>query len=302
MNSNKLHGIIFALIAAICNSSIGIFSVKLFQAGLTANEIAFYKCLVGFLIIGLTLAIARRWKTAFYFIKTRWRAGLVCAFFGFFIPYHFETEAYINDNVSSVVFVLFGSSTVFLFILSALVEKRFFSVQEIMATCLSLFGLYLIFSQGQGIRIGLSKGLFFACIAGIGYGTFLFLTKKLNFGAGLSRIFSLLFFGSLYLSLPFASTIHPVELGINDFLFIICLTVLPTIGGFWFTTKALTMVSSQSVQLVELSEPMFAVIFSRLFLGQYTTDLQYLGGCLIFFAILFYECPFTTRLSRKKSH
>ncbi|EDY0039457.1 EamA/RhaT family transporter, partial [Salmonella enterica] len=52
MNSNKLHGIIFALIAAICNSSIGIFSVKLFQAGLTANEIAFYKCLVGFLIIG----------------------------------------------------------------------------------------------------------------------------------------------------------------------------------------------------------------------------------------------------------
>ncbi|ECH6006309.1 EamA family transporter, partial [Salmonella enterica] len=153
MNSNKLHGIIFALIAAICNSSIGIFSVKLFQAGLTANEIAFYKCLVGFLIIGLTLAIARRWKTAFYFIKTRWRAGLVCAFFGFFIPYHFETEAYINDNVSSVVFVLFGSSTVFLFILSALVEKRFFSVQEIMATCLSLFGLYLIFSQGQGIRI-----------------------------------------------------------------------------------------------------------------------------------------------------
>ncbi|ECW2152030.1 EamA/RhaT family transporter, partial [Salmonella enterica] len=32
------------------------------------------------------------------------------------------------------------------------------------------------------------------------------------------------------------------------------------------------------------------------------TDLQYLGGCLIFFAILFYECPFTTRLSRKKSH
>lgn len=85
---------------------------------------------------------------------------MVCAFFGFFIPYHFETEAYINDNVSSVVFVLFGSSTVFLFILSALVEKRFFSVQEIMATCLSLFGLYLIFLKAVASVLGLVKDYF----------------------------------------------------------------------------------------------------------------------------------------------
>ncbi|HGA5942127.1 TPA: EamA family transporter, partial [Salmonella enterica subsp. enterica serovar Saintpaul] len=70
---------------------------------------------------------------------------------------------------------------------------------------------------------------------------------------------------------------------------LIGLAILPTIGGFWCTTKALTLTSSQSVQLIELSEPVFAILFSTIFLGQIASTMQYIGGGLIFLAIIFYE-------------
>lgn len=46
MKSAKYAGIIYALLAAIFNGTVGVMSVKLFQSGLSANEIAFYKCLI----------------------------------------------------------------------------------------------------------------------------------------------------------------------------------------------------------------------------------------------------------------
>ncbi|MDJ7173900.1 DMT family transporter [Salmonella enterica] len=115
------------------------------------------------------------------------------------------------------------------------------------------------------------------------------MSKRLSFGSGLSQMFTLLLFGSFYLFVPYEQTRDLTSVSTLSIILLIALAVLPTIGGFWCTTKALTLTSSQSVQLVELSEPVFAILFSAVFLGQQATLIQYIGGLLIFSVIIFYE-------------
>ncbi|EHU7139077.1 DMT family transporter [Salmonella enterica] len=298
MKTNRVSGLIYALIAAMCNGTVGVLSVKLFQAGMSANEVAFYKCLIGFIIIFLIILLSGKLKFTFNFVKEKWPAGIICSFFGFFILYHFETTAYITLNVSSVVFTLFGSATVFLFLLSALMEKRFFNLSEAITIAISVAGLYLIFMCDKKENISFSYGLFFASIAGIGYGTFLYLSKKMKFGSGLPQMFTLLLFGSFCLFIPYTQGVKLIDINILSISILIGLAILPTIGGFWCTTKALTLTSSQSVQLIELSEPVFAIFFSALFLGQIANTIQYIGGGLIFLAIIFYEFNLLHKIQR----
>ncbi|EDV3838494.1 DMT family transporter, partial [Salmonella enterica subsp. diarizonae] len=113
--------------------------------------------------------------------------------------------------------------------------------------------------------------------------------KRMKFGSGLPQMFTLLLFGSFYLFIPYTQGIKNIDISIFSISILIGLAILPTIGGFWCTTKALTLTSSQSVQLIELSEPVFAILFSTIFLGQIASTMQYIGGGLIFLSIIFYE-------------
>lgn len=298
MKINRISGLVYALIAAMCNGTVGVLSVKLFQTGMSANEVAFYKCLIGFIIIFSMILLSGKLNVTFNFVKEKWLVGIICSFFGFFILYHFETAAYTTSNVSSVVFTLFGSATVFLFLLSALIEKRFFNLSEAITIVIAMLGLYLIFIHDEKTNISLNYGLFLASVAGIGYGTFLYLSKKMKFGSGLPQMFTLLLFGSFYLFIPYIQGVKNINISILSISILIGLAILPTIGGFWCTTKALTLTSSQSVQLIELSEPVFAIFFSTLFLGQIASTMQYIGGGLIFFAIIFYEFNLLHKIQR----
>ncbi|ECK2142521.1 DMT family transporter [Salmonella enterica subsp. enterica serovar Enteritidis] len=296
MKSAKYAGIIYALLAAIFNGTVGVMSVKLFQAGLSSDEVAFYKCLIGLFILLTIIICTGKLKQVIHFAKSKWLVGLICAFFGFFMLYHFETKAYTTTKVSIVVFVLFGSATIFSFLLSAITEKRLLLFKEIVTIILSICGLYMIFTQDGGMNIQFNEGLISAIIAGFGYGGFLFLSRKLRFGAGIPQMFILLFFGSVYLFIPFEKNVDIYSLDVWNITLLVLLAVLPTIGGFWCTTKALTLTSSQSVQLIELSEPIFTIIFSLLLLGQQPTWIQIAGGSLIFASIFIHEFNIIERL------
>ncbi|EBJ3538076.1 DMT family transporter [Salmonella enterica] len=296
MKSAKYAGIIYAFLAAIFNGTVGVMSVKLFQAGFSSDEVAFYKCLIGLFILFAIIICTGKINQIANFAKSRWFAGLICAFFGFFMLYHFETKAYTTTKVSIVVFILFGSATIFSFLLSAITERRLLSFKEIVTIILSICGLYMIFTQDGGMNIEFNKGSVSAIIAGFGYGGFLFLSRKLRFGAGIPQMFTLLFFGSVYLFIPFEKNMDIYSMSVWNFTLLVLLAILPTICGFWCTTKALTLTSSQSVQLIELSEPIFTIVFSLLFLGQQPTWVQIAGGSLIFASIFLHEFNIIERL------
>ena len=117
-------GYIYALLAAIFNGMIGIFSVKIMSAGISPYAIAFYKCLIAFLIITSWLIVSKQLGHWINYIKRLWWQLLVASLFGFFVLYFFETAAYKYEKVTIVVFMLLGSAVITTFILSSVLIKN----------------------------------------------------------------------------------------------------------------------------------------------------------------------------------
>ena len=281
-------GIICALLAAIFNGTVGVFSVGLYENGLSSEDIAFLKCLIALLVVGFVLVLSKKTLITLKYFKEKYISIAICSFFGFFTLYFFETAAYKTTNISVVVFFLFGVSTLVTFIGGAIIEKRFFRKNECFSFILALIGIYFVFLGNFRIEGG-SYGLIYSCIAGAGYGLFIVLSKKLSIGSGFSTIFSLLIFGCIYLFVPFAVQYKVLPYDISTIMVLVVLAILPTAGGFWLTTKAIDILEPKSVQLIELTEPIFAIIFSFIFLSQLITLYQVIGGVLIIAAIVISE-------------
>ena len=95
-------------------------------------------------------------------------------------------------------------------------------------------------------------------------------------------------FGIIYLFIPFykEEIVIPNDSSMPS---LIALAILPTIGGFYCTTKALTFLEANKVQLLELTEPLFATLFSYIFLREVISNIEFLGVFLILFAIYISE-------------
>ncbi|WP_434527149.1 EamA family transporter [Photorhabdus asymbiotica] len=58
------------------------------------------------------------------------------------------------------------------------------------------------------------------------------------------------------------------------------LVFLPSIGGFYFTTKAVEKGEASNVQIIETSDPLFSTLFAFLFIDE---TLGWLGAIGAFF-------------------
>ena len=155
---------------------------------------------------------------------------------------------------------------------------------EVASGILAIAGLAFIFGVNETSNDSV-VGIIFAIVAGMGYGIFLTISPRLHIGSGLLVVNSLLLFGVIYLFLPFVADGLVFINDLNTAMLMVFLALLPTIGGFLCTTKALTLLKSEAVQLIELTEPIFALLFSFVFLGQWITFWQMLGGALVIAAI-----------------
>ncbi len=285
---NKKIGYFYAIMAAMLNSLIGIFSVKLISIGLPTYSVSFYKCLLAFIIISGVVFFTSKIKQWMIYLKNNLKKIIICAFLGFFVLYFFETVAYKYIKVPFVVFLLLGVATITTFILKAFLNTKFLKFGEILSCTLSctfaLIGLILLFDVSDFYEQSIF-GVICAVITGMGYGCFLTFSSRFKIGSGLIVVNSLMLFGCIYLLIPFM--IYGVQ-GIHNLTslgFIIALAIFPTIGEFWCTTKALSILSGEPVQLLELTEPIFSIIMAWLILSQKLNLIQLLGGGFVIIAI-----------------
>lgn len=281
--NNKQIGILCALFAAIFNSLIGIFSVNIMNIGMGPYAIAFYKCLIGLIILTSWLVFSKQFIAWFKFIKKFWWQLSVASFFGFFVMYFFETAAYHYEKVTVVVFILLGVATITTFVLSSFFTRKLPHRYDILSCICALVGLSLTFGfSGVG---GSYQGVILALLAGVGYGAFIILSKQFNIGSGMMVVNGLMLFGTIYLAVPFVYEGAVGIANLNSLIQLLLLSLLPTIGGFWCTTKAISLLRGETVQLLELSEPVFSLLFSFIFLSQVLNPWQLLGGVAIILSI-----------------
>ncbi len=252
------------------------------KSGLNPYDIAFLKPAIALLLLSVLLfrtPIKQQKSLISTLRETNFKTVLlhigICALLGIFTLFLFETIAYEFGNASNVVVVLMAAAAIFALIFGKILLQETISFSAVCGTALAIIGIFVISWSGSG-NIWLVMN---ASLAGLGYGLFSVLVKKYHLRGGIYLTAYLLLFGSLYLAVPFLYHAHPLHISGQTALGLLALAILPTILGFYCTTKALHYLTAGKTQVTELSEPIFAAALAWLFL-QEIPGLSFVWGAL----------------------
>lgn len=282
---NKLNRAeFFALIAAILNGSIGIFTRFGFNNGLTPNTLAFWKCFGAFLLILIYCFSNTQLRKQTVELKNSFFQFSILGFLGIFCLYFFETQAFHKASIPLVSFLTYAAGGITILMAATLLKERI-NIYKILSFLFILFGVYIIFLFEKDIT-GSSLGIVFALLGGLGYALFIFMAKFFKIGSGLPQLVWLFGFGSIYLLFPLLYEGFKYPTG-TSIIFVIALILLPTIGGFFFTTKAVKDGEASKVQIIETSDPLFSTLFAFIIFGDSLGLTGYIGAILIIFGLIF---------------
>ena len=107
-------------------------------------------------------------------------------------------------------------------------------------------------------------------------------------------------FGTVFLGIQvFLNCDARVTIQLSNIPFIVLLAIIPTMGGFYFTNKAINHATAGEVQLVEMSEPFIATILGFVFLKQMISGTDLVGGMIIVLGLLVLEKDSIVELFKK---
>lgn len=295
-----MKGITYALLAAFCNSCIGIFSSILMEQGLSSTEIAFMRCFVAllftFTLCMLNVNVRRTLKIG----RLEVLKYAILAFFGINIMYIFETTAIQYIPVSLVSFLLYASG-ILTIILSCIFLKEQMSITKLIAIIVVFMGIGIMFISNLDIN-GSLAGIVYAITAGAGYSLYIFLNKKWNMQSGMRTLLYIFLFGTFFLSIQLLIGGTVISIRVNNIPFIILLAIVPTMGGFYFTNKAINYAMAGEVQLVEMSEPFIATLLGFVILNQVISKTDLVGGIFITVGLIILERGNIVDILKSKKH
>jgi drug/metabolite transporter (DMT)-like permease len=277
-------GIVFAVLAALCNATIGLFTNLGIRASLPADTIAFYRCVVAFLAVTVLMMIRREKLVGVAFMRLNLRKILLCAFCGIFVLYYFETMSYRFTSVTNVTFLLMSTSSIVTFVLAVVLLREKTGLWKLLGLGLVLLGIFFMVFGGGLYRPNL-RGDALAVVAGIGYALFMVCARRFKLGSGLGVLWCLFAVGMVYLAVPLIID-GSFALELQDLPIIVLLGVVPTLGGFYCTTRALELLEASQVQMFEMSEPLFASVMAFALLSQSVSGAEACGGAFILFGLL----------------
>lgn len=273
-----LLGVAFAILAAICNGTVGVLSRYAFTEDFTHTDVAFWRCVGAFVLITLIVAVrpgglSRVWEHA----REAWKIA-IAAFLGVFMLYHFETEAIAHAPIPLVAILVFAGGIGAL-ILDVVVLKERIGRLKAFAIGIVFSGCALLIAR-DGLALGSTSGIVFALLAGLGYASFIFAWKFFRLRSGLASLWWFFLFGSIYLAVPFAT--HGPSLPTGETIApMLALAVIPSFGGFLCTTLALKYIEAFKTQVIEASEPVFSAVFAFVFFGEMLTGTGFIAAAMI---------------------
>jgi drug/metabolite transporter (DMT)-like permease len=271
-----------ALAAAALNGLIGPLTKLTLQEGVGAPQIAFTKAFTAFLLLlGYCLKTGK--TSELYKVGEQWLISAILAFMGIFCLYFFETQAFSEASVSLVSFLTYAAGG-FTILLSAIFMKERITMLNSVSFLAIITGVFLMFNAGNEMS-GSMKGATLALLGGLGYASFIFFAKYSNFGSGPCQLVWLFGFGSVYL-LPPALADGFNAPSMLATLLLVALTVFPTIGGFYLTTRAIKLGEAGRVQIIETSDPLFATVFAFILLGEILSFSAAWGAGFIIIGLL----------------
>lgn len=273
MNKDMFSGYGEIILAAILWSLAGIFAKQIH--GMSAQSIIFYRVGFAFIIFFFALLICGklnilklREKKSYLFLFSILQMATMVVYF----------ISIMNASVSIAVLLL-STAPVYITIFSPWILKEKIRIKGIIALILSLGGIIMIVDPGKldfkpfsiGILAGIASGIFYA---------FEIMTSKYVSPtySGYTQAFWSFLVAAIIL-LPVG--VVPLVMVSNNLVYLLLLAVFPTILAVSLYFNGLKKVKAQSASILGLIEPISAIFFAVLILGEQISTLEITGGALI---------------------
>ncbi|SNU80894.1 DMT family transporter [Pandoraea sputorum] len=274
---------VFALTAAILNGTIGVLTRTAFDQGATSTSVAFWKCFGAFVLVSAYCVCRTEHRTHIVRLAPRWPHFACLAFLGIFCLYFFETKAFSQASIPLVSFLTYAAGGATVVLAGRYLGERL-TRRKLVAFAAIVAGVGVM-SFSESDVSGTASGIGLALAGGCGYALFIFFSKWFRAGAGLPQLVWLFGFGSAFLLLPLIQEGFTVPDGMQ-WVTLGALVLLPTIGGFYFTTRAVERGQASKVQIIETSDPLFATAFGFFLVGDGLTYAGAVGAACIAIGLL----------------
>jgi DME family drug/metabolite transporter len=288
----SLAGIVFALLAALFNGTVGVLSRVAFDSGMDSEDVAFWRCALA--LVMATLVILSRPNGAQRLAATfagSWKIA-ICAGLGIFTLYHFETMAFQQAAIPFVAIVVF-SGAICAIALNIFILKERITFRKLIAIA-TVFGGGATLIASDGMGTGSLTGVWLSLIAGFGYGSFIFAWKFFRLRSSLATFWWFLAYGLMMLSVPFGlngATIPPAE----SIPWLLLLGIFPSFCGFYCTILSVQYIEAYKTQVIESSEPVFSALCAAIFFHELLSGVGTIAAIAIILAIIVTVIPESQR-------
>ena len=269
-----MYKIKLALVMIIWGS-LGVFTKSI---PLSALSLAFLRAFIALPVLFVSMKMAKAGKMQREQLKPYLISGMLLGFGWLTLFYGFK-----HTSISSAV-IIYNMCPVYVMIAAPLLLKEPVSRIQVAAIIGSFLGLLLIIghnlSEGYGYM-----GMALSAISGMLYATIVLINRSITFRVDNQTATFAQIFTAMMVLLPFVlmegNVVSVAGLSAMEAVFVVLLGVLHT--GVAYTLFFSVYAHLESVEIVSYSylEPLFAILFSVIVVGEKLTVLQIIGGLLI---------------------
>ena len=264
--------------AMVIFGTLGVFTRNI---GVTSGELALYRAVLAFVLIGFYLVFIKKGglnlKNAGRELPLLLASGIAMG-----INWILLFQAYRYTTISAAT-LSYYFAPVIVTVASPLLFHERLTAKQIICFVMSTLGLVLIIGTGGGVETAGITGILFGLGAAVFYAAVILLNKFIKNVAGIQRTI-LQMLAAVVTLLPYVAVSSGFNLNLLDGTGWACLL---TVGLFHtgitycLYFSALKDLTGQEAAILSYIDPLVAVIISVLVLGEAMTLMQLIGGALI---------------------
>lgn len=260
--------------------SIGIF-VK--NINLSSTGIAFVRAVIGSLFLVLA-GILIKHKFSYSAIKKNIMI-LICSGAAIGFNWILLFQAYKYTTISNAT-LSYYFAPVFVVILSPIVLKEKLNLRKAAAIAGAMVGLFLILNTSNGSMQNSYNhviGILYGLSAAVLYASVILMNKFIKGLSGFETTLVQLSM-AVFILLPeliFEGNFRVNELSLNTWILVFVIGIIHTGIAYFMYFTSMKSIKAHSIAVLSYIDPISAVIFASVFLGESMTFLQIVGGVLI---------------------
>lgn len=279
---SKKTGYLLGAIAAATYGMNPLFALPLYQEGMTADSVLFFRYVFAlFLLAAMIVARGRSFRVQSREILPLAIMGLLMALSSLAL---FESYNYMDAGIASTLLFIYP---ILVALIMAVRFKEKVSLLTSGCILMALSGIALLYKSKDGATLSLI-GTLFVFVSAFSYAVYIVSANRPRFKrmATLTMTFYVLLFGLslFFFRLDFGTALQ-IPARWHHWGNLVALAVLPTAVSFLCTTKAIQCIGSTPTAVLGALEPVTAIFFGILVFGETLTLRETTGLALIIVAV-----------------